>query len=637
MPTDLPAALTGAQTAIATDIAQAGNSSIAIDNTATDQDIDWRILTTGDVSGGDDNNRVDHGIGRAEGTTRNKDSIDIDGRLLGIRLERIDPDVTVRIGDTAIDPHTLDPRGVLGGIAFGRPPADMRVSAADCDTVVSTQSELDAIDWEDGLAVGIRSEGPIDMGVVDGDRFPIDADGCLLAGLPIAGKYPLVRFGDWEQNDWGNCAIPFEGDRNRATGLRVEGACTEPEPKPHPDDDPKVRGIESRGDWNLIDHCETFHFTHAGLSDRGNSTEFLNVASYRNQWDGLGYGITFGGPFDVEYDDRLDTESDAWIKKDRRRREVAGSWLDRGRALRAFFDQCRHAIAGGGDPNVEAGAFVVGPRTIYGHPIDAHRPGHVRGLFHDFTYQETEERIDGPQTPAKVRGTPLEFVHFLRGSFETGDRPHPERAAVGSGSDDTRYAIEQVCIDGLTRGWWREEDRPFKNVSWHNVHFADDEGDPEFTAPASGPAAPHRLVVQATGNSCGYELEVSGELFYGFGADPGDEILRTAQRGDGAVGGSGSDSWFFTGDLVSFEKDGPAEVSVDSEAIDPAQFSAPQEPEPGDDSDPDSDSEPGSSGGDTGGALLNALRSAGVDPRTSIADVLSRASKSETETESEGN
>jgi hypothetical protein len=90
------------------------------------------------------------------------------------------------------------------------------------------------------------------------------------------------------------------------------------------------------------------------------------------------------------------------------------------------------------------------------------------------------------------------------------------------------------------------------------------------TDPAS--LLPRELRIQGVGELSTYRFAVSGTLQPGpeFDTDGTDEISGSRARGQ--VNGTGADDFFFEGDLERFERDGPLELYVNGERVDPDGF-----------------------------------------------------------------
>ena len=93
----------------------------------------------------------------------------------------------------------------------------------------------------------------------------------------------------------------------------------------------------------------------------------------------------------------------------------------------------------------------------------------------------------------------------------------------------------------------------------------DDGGD-------GGSDLPNRLRVQATGDLTTYEFTVSGALEAGpdFDTDGTDGIDGSSAQGQ--VNTTGSDDYYFGGEVTRFERDGDLEVYVNGEEVDPDGF-----------------------------------------------------------------
>ena len=93
----------------------------------------------------------------------------------------------------------------------------------------------------------------------------------------------------------------------------------------------------------------------------------------------------------------------------------------------------------------------------------------------------------------------------------------------------------------------------------------DDGGD-------GGSDLPNRLRVQATGDLTTYEFAVSGALEAGpdFDTDGTDGIDGSSAQGQ--VNTTGSDDYYFGGEVTRFERDGDLEVYVNGEEVDPDGF-----------------------------------------------------------------
>ena len=87
-----------------------------------------------------------------------------------------------------------------------------------------------------------------------------------------------------------------------------------------------------------------------------------------------------------------------------------------------------------------------------------------------------------------------------------------------------------------------------------------------------GSDLPNRLRVQATGDLTTYEFAVSGALEAGpdFDTDGTDGIDGSSAQGQ--VNTTGSDDYYFGGEVTRFERDGDLEVYVNGEEVDPDGF-----------------------------------------------------------------
>ena len=160
-------------------------------------------------------------------------------------------------------------------------------------------------------------------------------------------------------------------------------------------------------------------------------------------------------------------------------------------------------------------------------------------------------------------GDPSEYRFTVSGALEATDSVNDNdelsgssaRGQVNGGTDAYRFGggIERFVHDGpltvLLNG--RETD------------------------PAS--MLPHELRIQSTGDRATYEFGVSGDIQPGPAFDPDgtDELLDSGARG--FVGGGGADNYYFSGDLTSFTRDGPLELYLDGERVDPDRFGLPHE------------------------------------------------------------
>ena len=93
----------------------------------------------------------------------------------------------------------------------------------------------------------------------------------------------------------------------------------------------------------------------------------------------------------------------------------------------------------------------------------------------------------------------------------------------------------------------------------------DDGGD-------GGSDLPNRLRVQATGDLTTYEFTVSGDLEAGPEFDTDGTDVISGSTGRGRVNTTGSDDFYFGGEITRFERDGELEVYVDGERVDPDSF-----------------------------------------------------------------
>jgi hypothetical protein len=94
--------------------------------------------------------------------------------------------------------------------------------------------------------------------------------------------------------------------------------------------------------------------------------------------------------------------------------------------------------------------------------------------------------------------------------------------------------------------------------------------------PDSDPRPPNKIVIFGEGDLADYEFTVSGELEGDQSTlDENDNI--NGNSADGLVGGSGSDTYYFSGDVTDFTHDGPLSIEVNGEPYDPD-----SDPNPGD-------------------------------------------------------
>ena len=92
--------------------------------------------------------------------------------------------------------------------------------------------------------------------------------------------------------------------------------------------------------------------------------------------------------------------------------------------------------------------------------------------------------------------------------------------------------------------------------------------------PESYDSLPDRtLRIEAVGEDVDYEVTVSGALNRGSDAEAGDDI--DGSTAIGGVSGTGSDDFYFSGEISNFESSGPVAVFVDGEEVD---FGSPDQP-----------------------------------------------------------
>ena len=96
---------------------------------------------------------------------------------------------------------------------------------------------------------------------------------------------------------------------------------------------------------------------------------------------------------------------------------------------------------------------------------------------------------------------------------------------------------------------------------------SDDGGDDD-----GGSDLPNRLRIQATGSLTNYEFTVSGDLEAGPEFDTDGTDVISGSTGRGRVNTTGSDDFYFGGEITRFERDGELEVYVDGEQADPNGF-----------------------------------------------------------------
>ena len=97
---------------------------------------------------------------------------------------------------------------------------------------------------------------------------------------------------------------------------------------------------------------------------------------------------------------------------------------------------------------------------------------------------------------------------------------------------------------------------------------SDDGGDDD----GGGSDLPNRLRIQATGSLTNYEFTVSGDLEAGPEFDTDGTDVISGSTGRGRVNTTGSDDFYFGGEITRFERDGELEVYVDGERVDPDSF-----------------------------------------------------------------
>lgn len=216
---------------------------------------------------------------------------------------------------------------------------------------------------------------------------------------------------------------------------------------------------------------------------------------------------------------------------------------------------------------------------------------------------------------ADVDADPFEYTFTVGGAVEavtSGDYP----ANPDNGDNITENPDGTVTVDGIVAGYdgsgtrWGGDTYRFEGDVLEFVKEGpatvyldgavidpidlvvieeDDGGD--GTNPDDGSTDQLRIIADDEAEAFTYSFTVHGEVTaiedgdYPANPDLGDEIV---DNGDGTVSVEGvvagydgddtrwgGDTYAFTGELLSFSKDGPATVLLNGEVIDPAEFTAP--------------------------------------------------------------
>ena len=151
---------------------------------------------------------------------------------------------------------------------------------------------------------------------------------------------------------------------------------------------------------------------------------------------------------------------------------------------------------------------------------------------------------------------PYDFA--VSGDLEAG----PEFDTDGTDGIDGSTASGQVNLTGTDDYYFSGRITDFAAEGDVEVSVNGEAVDPNSFLP-------RELRVQAVGDRATYEFEVSGALEAGptFDTDGTDGIDGSV--GTGRVGGTGDDDFYFDGDVLRFTHDGPLEVYVDGEQVDP--------------------------------------------------------------------
>jgi len=97
--------------------------------------------------------------------------------------------------------------------------------------------------------------------------------------------------------------------------------------------------------------------------------------------------------------------------------------------------------------------------------------------------------------------------------------------------------------------------------------LGDSSSDDSGGGSSGGSTGESEIRLNATGDSFDYEFTVSGDLRAGEFANSGDDVA--GDTATGGAGGSGKDNFYYTGEITSFDLDGPAVVEIDGDEVDP--------------------------------------------------------------------
>jgi lipopolysaccharide export system protein LptA len=105
---------------------------------------------------------------------------------------------------------------------------------------------------------------------------------------------------------------------------------------------------------------------------------------------------------------------------------------------------------------------------------------------------------------------------------------------------------------------------------WVNTNDLSDNGSCPAPDYSGGSSLPRELSIKSNGGRYSYTFSVSGDLEKRRTADPNDSVSGSTASGQG--GGGGTDSYNFSGEIVAFDLDGDATVSLNGQRIDPDRY-----------------------------------------------------------------
>lgn len=356
----------------------------------------------------------------------------------------------------------------------------------------------------------------------------------------------------------------------RITGIRIRGAHYDEEFTRWDYSEHLARGIMLRGPGGEIDNCEIWGWTWNAVHLKGYGEDTItNAAVHHNHIHksyqlGYGYGISI--------------------------------WRGFGEIHHNYFDETRRVVAGYGWWNsgfiVESNVF--GPRQN-SHQVDMHcleendanrrvgddqnhpdydlRAG-GRMVIRNNTFTSDTSTNGGGMNSIAIRGVPWNGVWIENNRFT-----HSQRPPYNSGNDPEGFTWRQVNLnlsnwepipqddEGYTLNW---------NDSTNQFDATNTPWRPGFGAPINldDPEADGRVItIISQGPRTDYRFTTTGDVekstAYGASIDPGDRIRDSTVVG--AVAG-GTDSFAYYGEITSFNAEGPAEVRINGQEVNPEEL-----------------------------------------------------------------